>query len=193
MLLSVADKQPRSLFSFNWSAPCSRFLLLEVLYNLEVCIRLPFNTHSLAITPHLLPYYKDTCPAPQTSIISYFPHPFTEWMGASRWFPCSAGARKVPEEINSGPLFAKLYLSTYFTICYISVGFPGGSDDKESACNVGGLGLIPGFGKIPWRRAWQPTPGFLPGEFHGWRSLAGYSPCSHKESDTTEATQHTWI
>ena len=58
-------------------------------------------------------------------------------------------ARKVPEEINSGPLSVKLYLSTYFTICYISVGFPGGSDDKESACNVGGLCLIPGLERSP--------------------------------------------
>ena len=42
--------------------------------------------------------------------------------------------------------------------------------------------------KIPWRRAWQPTPVFLPGESHGQRSLAGYSPGSHRESDMTEAT-----
>ena len=41
-------------------------------------------------------------------------------------------------------------------------------------------------GKIPWRRKWQPTPVFLPGESHGRRSLVGYSPQSHKESDTTE-------
>ena len=39
---------------------------------------------------------------------------------------------------------------------------------------------------IPWRRKWQPTPVFLPGESHGWRSLVGYNPCGHKESDTTE-------
>ena len=45
-------------------------------------------------------------------------------------------------------------------------------------------------GKIPWRRAWQPTPIFLPGESHGQRSLAGHSPGSHKESDMTEATLH---
>ena len=42
------------------------------------------------------------------------------------------------------------------------------------------------------RRAWQPTPVFLPGESHGQRSLAGYSPRGHKESDTTEATEHTY-
>ena len=41
-------------------------------------------------------------------------------------------------------------------------------------------------GEIPWRRAWPPTPVFLPGEFHGQRSLAGDSPWGRKESDTTE-------
>ena len=44
----------------------------------------------------------------------------------------------------------------------------------------------PWVGKIPWRRAWQPTPVFLPGEFHGQRSLAGYSSWNHKESEMTE-------
>ena len=41
-------------------------------------------------------------------------------------------------------------------------------------------------GKIPWWRAWQPTPVFLPGKFHGQRSLAGYSPQGHKLSVMTE-------
>ena len=48
------------------------------------------------------------------------------------------------------------------------------------------LRFNPLVGKIPWRRAWQPTPVFLPGEFHEQRSLAGYNPWSHKESDTTK-------
>ena len=39
---------------------------------------------------------------------------------------------------------------------------------------------------MPWRRKWQPTPGFFRGESQGQRSLAGYSPWGHKESDTTE-------
>ena len=42
--------------------------------------------------------------------------------------------------------------------------------------------------KIPWGRAWQPTPAFLPGESHGQRSLTGYGPQGRKELDTTEAT-----
>ena len=41
-------------------------------------------------------------------------------------------------------------------------------------------------GKINWRREWLPTLVFLPGEFHGQRSLAGYSSWGHKESDMTE-------
>ena len=41
-------------------------------------------------------------------------------------------------------------------------------------------------GSIPWRKDWLPTPVFLPGEFHGQRSLVGCSPWGHKESDTTE-------
>ena len=59
-----------------------------------------------------------------------------------------------------------------------------------SACNAGDLGLIPGsdpwVGKIPWRRKWQPTHVFLPGESPGRRSLVCYSPRGCKGSDTTE-------
>ena len=44
----------------------------------------------------------------------------------------------------------------------------------------------PWVGNISWRRAWQPPAIFIPGESHGQRSLAGYSPWGHKESDTTE-------
>ena len=44
----------------------------------------------------------------------------------------------------------------------------------------------PWVGKIPWSRAWQPTPAFLPGESDGQRSLTGYSPWDRKELNTTE-------
>ena len=57
---------------------------------------------------------------------------------------------------------------------------------KESTCYCGRCKFGPWVGRIPWRRKWQPTPEFLPGEFHGQRSLAGYSPWSHTESDMTE-------
>ena len=72
--------------------------------------------------------------------------------------------------------------------------FPGGSDGKESACNAGDLGSLgsPGMWFDPWvrkislRRAWQPTPVFLPGGFHGQRSLVDSSPLDRKELDKTE-------
>ena len=66
------------------------------------------------------------------------------------------------------------------------MGFPGGSDGKESACTVGDLRLIPGLGRFPWRREWQPAPAFLPGESYGQRSLQSYSSWGCKESDTTK-------
>ena len=62
---------------------------------------------------------------------------------------------------------------------------------KNALANAGDLRdvtLILWFRKIPWRRAWQPTPVFLPGESHRQRSLAGYSAWGCKESDTTEVT-----
>ena len=65
-------------------------------------------------------------------------------------------------------------------------GFTGGSEGKESASQCRRLGFNPWVGKIRCRRKWQPTPGFLPGESHGQRSLEGYSPWGCKEPDTTE-------
>ena len=56
-------------------------------------------------------------------------------------------------------------------------------------------GFDPWVRKILWRRKWQPTPVFLPGESHGWRSLVGYSPRGREESDTTERLHfhfHSW-
>ena len=67
------------------------------------------------------------------------------------------------------------------------LGFAGGSDGEESACNARDLGSIPGSGRSSGEgNGWLPTPVFLPGEFHGQRSLAGYSPWDHRELGTTE-------
>ena len=58
----------------------------------------------------------------------------------------------------------------------------------KEAVLIAGDAFDPWVGKIPWRRAWQPTPMFLPGESQGQRSLSGSCPWGHKESDTTEMT-----
>ena len=63
---------------------------------------------------------------------------------------------------------------------FYSTGFPGGSDSKESACNVGDLGLIPGLGRSPGEENGNPLQYSLPGESHTQRSLVDYSPCVTK-------------
>ena len=61
---------------------------------------------------------------------------------------------------------------------------------KNMPVNAGDTGLRfdPWIRKIPWRRAWQSPPVYLPGESHGQRSLEGYRPWGHKELDMTEST-----
>ena len=76
---------------------------------------------------------------------------------------------------------------------WTGLGLPWGSDGKESACSAGDLGVYRSLSvyhlwvqKIPWRPEWLLTAIFLPGEFHGQRNLAGYSPWSHEELGTTQ-------
>ena len=60
----------------------------------------------------------------------------------------------------------------------LSMGIPGGAVAKNP-CHCRRrerFGFDPWVGKVPWSRKWQPTPVFLPGKFHGHRSLTGYSP-----------------
>ena len=85
-----------------------------------------------------------------------------------------------------------------------SFGFSNGASGEEPSCQCRRHkrhGFYPWVRKIPWRRTqgpmdshwrrkWQSTPVFLPGEFYGQRSLTGYSPWGYKESDMTEATEH---
>ena len=63
---------------------------------------------------------------------------------------------------------------------YLPLGFPGGSDGKASACNVGDPGSIPGSGRSPGE---GNGDALLPGKSHGRRNLIGYSPWGHKELD----------
>ena len=65
-------------------------------------------------------------------------------------------------------------------------GFPGGSDDKESACSAGDLGLIPGLGRSPGEGYGNPLQYSLLENPHGQGSLAGHSLWGSKKSVTTE-------
>ena len=86
-----------------------------------------------------------------------------------------------------------LCLQPEFIFCHFSSGASqvvlAVKNPPARAEDMRDVGLIPGLGRIPWRRKWQPTQVFLHGESHGQRSLVGYSPQGHK--DTTEVTEHT--
>ena len=81
-------------------------------------------------------------------------------------------------------------IPTVVSLVCTFVSFPGSSGGKIYICNAGDLASIPGSGRSLWRREWLRTPVFLPGESHGQRSLAGYSLCSCRESDTDWVTKH---
>ena len=81
-------------------------------------------------------------------------------------------------------------------ICFL-LGFPSGTTVKNPPVitRKRRCGFSPWVRKIPWRRAWQPTLVFVPGESHQQRRQAGYGVQNRKiaELDTTEATKHTWF
>ena len=75
-------------------------------------------------------------------------------------------------------------------LCHL--GLPRWLSGKESTCQCRRHrrhGFDPWVGKIAWRRKWQPTPVFWLGESHGQRSLGGYLPWGHTESDMSAATE----
>ena len=110
-----------------------------------------------------VPYFRVACPSPhQSSLLTSFQmmSPGTPRRKTTFWVP---GISTIP---------------------------PGGTCGKENACQCRGHkrgSSNPWLRKMPWRRKWQPTPVFLPGESHGRRSLVGYHPWGHKELDTSEA------
>ena len=104
-------------------------------------------------------------------------HPSQQWYGLSptgRAGRVTSWARKTASSVSDQGFLREAW------------GLPDGATGKEPACQCRRCKrcrLDPWVGKIPWRRARQPTPVFLPGESHGQRSLVGY-----RESNTTEAT-----
>ena len=68
------------------------------------------------------------------------------------------------------------------------MGFPGGSNGKESACNEGDSGLKSWDRKIPWRKTCKHNPIFLLGKTHGQKSLAGYIGPLTSQGSCTKAS-----
>ena len=76
---------------------------------------------------------------------------------------------------------------------WLSLYFPWWYSGKEFTHQCRRLRFSPWIGKIPWRRKWQPTPVFLPGKFHGQRSLEGYSPRGHKRVGHNLVTEQPYM
>ena len=100
-----------------------------------------------------------------------------------RNLPVNAGDKGLIRELGRFPWRRDRQTTPVF------MGFPGGSDDKESACSAGELGSIPGLGRSPGGEHGNLLQCSCLENHPGQRSLLCYSPWGHKESDTTE-TKH---
>ena len=98
---------------------------------------------------------------------------------------CLQGSRAEACSSSSPSLSLSFFLYVFYWSA-VDLGFPGSSDGKESACNTGDLGSIPGLGRSPGRGHGNPLQYSSLEKPHGQRSLAGCSPWGHKELDMTE-------
>ena len=102
-------------------------------------------------------------------------------------FPDKASKESVCNEEDSGSILGLgISLGEGMLPTPLFMGFPGGSDGKESTCNMRDLGSIPGLGRSPGGGHGHPPQYSCLENPHGQRSLAGYNPWGHKESDPTE-------
>ena len=113
------------------------------------------------------------------------------WMCSLPFLP--PGAIPIFAEVRRKQMFPGTVCRSHFLFLFFNEdkqekgkGFPGSSDGKESACTAGDLGSIPGSGRSPREGNGLPTAVFLPGESHGQRSLADYSPWGQKDLDAAE-------
>ena len=98
------------------------------------------------------------------------------------------GRKETPRDINLHAM-GTMYMSVSPSLSLKRTwtgDFPGGPDGKKSTCSAGDLGSIPGLGRSPGGGHGNPLQYSCLENPHGQRSLAGYSPWGHKESDTTE-------
>ena len=169
------------LFFHDWAGWQSKRLsaLAAYWYYLWSCFlnitQTPSQTIWVWILPMYLYYMKQNLKTLQKNL---------HWLLESEWN--KSGTNFLPCEFFSESL--------YLQWCIIIGGFSGGSAyNKEPNCQYRRrkrCGLNPCVRKMPWRRKWQTTPIFLPGESHGQRILAGYSPwrCRVKHNWTNTHT-----
>ena len=113
---------------------------------------------------------------------------FSPWHSTYKKWGCCYSKSNENSPTNSTP--AVNYRLSNQQLIKVSLfwGFPGGTSGKEPTCQYRRPKhrFDPWVRKTRWTRAWQPTAVFLPGEYHGQRTLVDYSPWGCKELDTTE-------
>ena len=132
--------------------------------------------------PHQAWLFSRSLPGPLVPLLLSQP----SWSSCHVWTPGGSGHDCFSALSGTSTQVSKSRTGPYNEESIYFLGMlPWWLSGKESACQCRRRRLHPWVGKIPLRRKWQPTPGFLPGKSHGQRSLGGYSPWGHIESDTT--------
>ena len=126
--------------------------------------------------------YRSICIVANGRISFFLRVPLSIYMG----FPGSSGCKESTCNAGNPSLIPGLRRSTKKGIGYPLQYYWAALVAWMAKNQWGRPGFDPWVGKIPWRRESLPTPVFWPGEFHGQRSLTGYSPWGCKELDTTE-------
>ena len=172
--------------------------LLSTLFGLQISPNLGRSSSDFHIRTQFTP--RQQVLAELVSILTpSLPKPPQPSLSASKGHNVHAGSHLFSSQPGITALLkAALLFSIWTSVCIMKqVRKPWLAERKEFGCNWPQLtwyafirrnGSDPWVGKITWRRAWQTIPVFLPGESHGQRSLAGYSPWGWKESDTAEET-----
>ena len=128
-----------------------------------------FSPSNLSVLSNSLQHTRPPCPSPASRVYSN-PCPLGQWCHPT----ISSSVIPFSSHLQSFPASGSFPVSQFFTSDGQSTGVPGGTSGKELTCQCRRHKrhrFNPWVGKIPWRRAGQPTPEFLPGKSHGQRSL----------------------
>ena len=129
---------------------------------------------SFYLPPHPIPLGYPRAPALRALIHKLNLHWLSILHMVIYMFQCYSLKSSYPYLLPQSPKVCSLHLCLFCCLAYRVIVT--GSEGKVSASNAGDPDSTPGSGSSPGRRKWLSTPVFLPGEFHGQRSLAGYSP-----------------
>ena len=201
LLLSYLFLAPHTLYTSPWGKFTSPFrpgpsglpfLQIPALGGQEpslVCCNFDINSRVRGFQPH-----QATFPPPNRWVsynsTQFWHHLKTTSDQSSETDPHSCPLKRPISSVDCHLCFwppgYPLEVPTTFSSSLYSLGLPRWHSGKESTCQCRGCkrsGFNPQVGNIPWSRKWHPTQVFLPGKFHGQRSLEGHSLRGHKESE----------